>query len=85
MDGLVTFNAYHLSYRLSNIVVMPYTASGITEAMADIVPNSANPNPFTFWTDKVVASQFSLDEPRSVRSLLGGEQGSLLDVFGKGD
>lgn len=85
MDGLVTFNAYHLSYRLSNIVVMPYTASGITEAMADIVPNSANPNPFTFWTDKVVSSQFSLDEPRSVRSLLGGEQGSLLDVFGKGD
>lgn len=85
MDGLVTFNAYHLSYRLSNIVVMPFTASGITEAMADIVPNSANLNPFTFWTDKVVASQFSLDEPRSVRSLLGGEQGSLLDVFGKGD
>lgn len=85
MDGLVTFNAYHLSYRLSNIVVMPFTASGITEAMADIVPNSANPNPFTFWTDKVVSSQFSLDEPRSVRSLLGGEQGSLLDVFGKGD
>lgn len=85
MDGLVTFNAYHLSYRLSNIVVMPFTASGITEAMADIVPNSANLNPFTFWTDKVVSSQFSLDEPRSVRSLLGGEQGSLLDVFGKGD
>lgn len=85
MDGLVTFNAYHLSYRLSNIVVMPYTASSITETMADIVPNSANTNPFTFWTDKVVSSQFSLDEPRSVRSLLGGEQGSLLDVFGKGD
>lgn len=85
MDGLVTFNAYHISYRLSNIIVMPFTASGMVEALADIVPNSANTNPFTFWTDKVVSSQFSLDEPRSVRSLLGGEQGSLLDVFGKGD
>lgn len=85
MDGLVTFNAYHLSYRLSNIVVMPFTASGMVEALADIVPNSANTNPFTFWTDKVVSSQFELKTPRSVRALLGGEEGSILDVFGKAD
>lgn len=85
IDGVVTFNAYHLSYKLSNIVLKPFTATGITDAMAQIVPNSMNPNPFEFWTDKVVASQFSLDEPRSVRSLLGGERGSLLDVYGKGE
>lgn len=85
MDGLVTFNAYHISYRLSNIIVMPFTASGMVEALADIVPNSANTNPFTFWTDKVVSSQFELKTPRSVRALLGGEEGSILDVFGKAD
>lgn len=85
MDGLVTFNAYHISYRLSNIIVMPFTASGMVEAIADIVPNSANTNPFTFWTDKVVSSQFELKTPRSVRALLGGEEGSILDVFGKAD
>ena len=85
IDGKVKFNAHHLSYRLSNIVVKPFTASGIVDAMAQIVPNSMNPNPFVFWTDKVVTSQFKNETPRSVRSLLGGERGSLLDVFGKGE
>lgn len=85
IDGKVKFNAHHLSYRLSNIVVKPFTASGIVDAMAQIVPNSMNPNPFVFWTDKVVSSQFENELPRSVRSLLGGERGSLLDVFGKGE
>lgn len=85
IDGKVKFNAHHLSYRLSNIVVKPFTASGIVDAMGQIVPNSMNPNPFVFWTDKVVTSQFKNETPRSVRSLLGGERGSLLDVFGKGE
>lgn len=85
IDGKVKFNAHHISYRLSNIVVKPFTASGIVDAMAQIVPNSMNPNPFVFWTDKVVTSQFENETPRSVRSLLGGERGSLLDVFGKGE
>lgn len=85
IDGKVKFNAHHLSYRLSNIVVKPFTASGIVDAMAQIVPNSLNTNPFVFWTDKVVSSQFENEIPRSVRSLLGGERGSLLDVYGKGE
>lgn len=85
IDGKVKFNAYHLSYRLSNIVVKPFTATGIADAMAKIVPNSLNPNPFVFWTDKVVSSQFKNETPRTVRSLLGGERGSLLDIFGKGE
>lgn len=85
IDGTVKFNAYHLSYKLSNIIAMPFTASGIAEAMAEIVPHSANTNPFIFWTDKVVTSQFKNETPRTVRSLLGGDKGSLLDVFGKGE
>ena len=85
IDGRVTFNASHISYRLSNIIAMPFTASGVVEAMAEIVPNSLPANPFTFWTDKVATAQFENDTPRSVRSLLGGERGSLLDVFGKGE
>lgn len=85
IDGRVKFNAHHLSYRLSNIVAKPFTASGIADAMAQIVPNSLPANPFTFWTDKVVTSQFTNEVPRTVRSLLGGESGSLLDVYSKGE
>ena len=85
IDGIVTFNAYHLSYKLSNIIAMPFTATGITDAIAQIVPNSLPTNPFAFWTDKVVSANFTNELPRSVRSLLGGERGSLLDVYGKGE
>ena len=85
IDGIVTFNAYHLSYKLSNIIAMPFTATGITDAIAQIVPNSLPTNPFAFLTDKVVSANFTNELPRSVRSLLGGERGSLLDVYGKGE
>jgi len=85
LNGLVTFYAEHISYRLNKIVVKPFTASSITEAIGKIVPNSMNSNEFTFWTDKSVSSNFTLKTPRTVRSLLGGEQGSLLDAYGKGE
>ena len=85
LNGKVTFKAFHLSYELSRIVAMPYRASGIVEALADIVPNSANPNPFEFWTDKVATAEFRNEIPRPVRSMLGGERGSILDVYGKGE
>lgn len=85
INGMATFEAYHLSYKLSKIIAMPYKASGIVEALADIVPNSANPNPFVFWTDKVASAEFINDIPKSVRSMLGGERGSILEVYGKGE
>lgn len=85
MNGLVTFNAYHISYLLNGITVMPFTATGIADAMAQIVPNSANTNPFTFWTDKVTDGQFALDVPKAIRPVLGGSENSLLDVYGSGE
>ena len=39
-------------------------------------------NPFTFWTDKTTQAAFSVETPASIRSLLGGSQGSILDVYG---
>lgn len=85
IDGVVTFYAHHISYRLNNIIVKPFEASSAAQAMALIVPNSVNPNPFTFWTDKSVSTNFGLTHPNSVRALLGGHEGSILDVYGKGD
>lgn len=85
IDGLVTFNARHISYRLSGIVVRPFTAASCALALQGIKDNSVMPNPFTFWTDKVVLSTFTLDVPASARALLAGQQGSILDVYGKGE
>lgn len=85
IDGIVTFNARHISYKLNNVILNPFTATTITEVMARIPAMSINSNPFAFWTDKSTAASFKLEEPASVRSILGGTEGSLLDVFGGGE
>lgn len=85
LEGEVTINAWHISYALNNIIVEPYTASSCTEAIAGIGTNSMNTNPFTFWTDKSVTANFSLRIPTPARSVLGGVQGSILDVYGTGE
>ena len=82
INGIVTFNAHHISYRLSKIVVSPFSAASCSDAVSSIVSNSMQTNPFTFTTDKTVATSFGFTEPRSVRSLLGGTEGSLLDAYG---
>ena len=85
LRGVVTFNAHHISYKLSNVTVMPFTAGSCAAALQGISTNSANPNPFTFWTDKTVVGTFENTVPRLARNMLGGEQNSILDVYGKGD
>ena len=85
INGLVTFYAHHISYKLSNAVVMPFTATSCADAMSKIDANIVNENSFTFWTDKAVNGNYELTEPKLVRPVLGGEEGSLLDVYGKGD
>lgn len=82
IDGIVTFYAHHISYRLNNIILRPFTAATASAAIAAISTYSVNTNPFTFSTDKSVTAQFKLEHPASVRSILFGEQGSLLDTFG---
>ena len=85
IDGVVTVNAHHISYRLNNIILEPYTASSASSAVAGITTHSANTNPFTFSTDKNVNASFEVDKPTGVRSILFGQEGSLLDVFGTAD
>lgn len=85
IDGMVTFNAHHISYRLSNVLVHPFTADSCADAMDGLLANSITENPFTFWTDKSVSATFDLQRTAAVRELLCGQQGSILDVYGKGE
>lgn len=85
IDGVVTVNAHHISYRLNNIIVEPFTAASCSAAIAAVKTNSANTNDFTFSTDKSVSATYTLDTLRGARSVLLGEKGSLLDVYGKAD
>ena len=87
INGLVTFYAHHISYRLSNAVVMPFTATSCADAMSKIHANliTDRDDDFTFWTDKTTVGDYSKTVPSICRTTLGGEEGSLLDVYGKGD
>lgn len=82
INGVVTFYAHHISYRLNNIILSPYEASSASAAVAGISTHSVNTNPFTFTTDKTTTANFKLKTPDSVRAILFGQEGSLLDTFG---
>ena len=85
INGIVTFYAHHISYRLNDVVVMPFTASSLVEAISNIPNYSVGANPFTFWTDKTTTGSYQNNIPVSARGMLGGQENSLLDVYGKGD
>lgn len=87
INGIVTFYAHHISYRLSNSVVMPFKATSIADAMFKIQANivTDRDDDFTFWTDKTTSGYYEKKVPSIVRTTLGGEEGSLLDVYGRGD
>lgn len=82
INGVVTINARHISYRLNYIPVRPFTASGITQTISGLASNSMETNPFSVVTDITnETSTYNQIEPKSFRSCLGGSESSLLDVF----
>lgn len=82
MSGIVTVSAEHISYDLSGIPVAPFTAESVALALADLKNNAVTDCPFDFWTDKDTSGTFSVSVPSSIRSRLGGVEGSILDVYG---
>ena len=85
INGVATFYAHHISYRLSNVILKPVSASTCVAALAAIPSHTYNPCPFTFWTDKSVTAKWTVQVPSAVRAVLGGQAGSILDVYGTGD
>lgn len=85
MNGTVTINARHISYRLAKIPVEPFSAGSCSAAFLGLEEHAVVSCPFTFWTDKSVAASFTVSMPATIRSLLGGTNGSILDTFGTGE
>ena len=81
IGGIVTFNARHISYRLNGITVSRFTASSCAAALAAIGTNSAQPNPFSFSTDKAIVKTYDSGGIKAARSVLMGETGSILQLF----
>lgn len=82
INGIVTVEAEHISYQMSKIPVMPFTANSASAALHGLKTNAAEPCPFFFYTDKQTIATYNQELPSSMRSQLGGVQGSILDVYG---
>lgn len=82
LSGKITVYAQHISYDLSGVPVSPFSSGSVTGALSGLKTNAAVTNPFSFWTDKTSTGDFAVTAPTSTRTLLGGSDGSILDVFG---
>lgn len=84
INGIVTVHAAHLSYDTSGSIVklFPADAGSASAAMSYLKNFSVPPTPFTFFTNVGKSGTMSVPKPSSIRSLLGGSDGSILDTFG---
>lgn len=82
ISGVVTIDAEHISYDLSGLPVTPFQASGIQNAFTKLSESIVGTHPFHFHTDRTTDSTMETYAPMSARSVLGGTEGSFLDVYG---
>lgn len=82
INGIVTINAEHISYDLSGYPASPFVADTVQNAFINMKSASAIECPFIFTTDKSTTANLTVIKPMSMRSLLGGVEGSILDVYG---
>lgn len=83
INGVVTFHAEHVSYRQRK---MTATGTGVNSLAAafDLLETAQPSNPFTYSADFESTAYMAAADgvPRSVRQLLGGIEGSILDAYG---
>lgn len=72
----------HITYDLSKTSVLPCTATSAAEAMQNIKNSMQGGDAFTLATKLDTKANFKNLIPQSARALFGGQEGSLLDIYG---
>lgn len=85
IENIVTFNAYHYSYLLTYSIMPRSIISGIVNTFTAFESPIYKVADFTFSTDKTTSGTFTIDGFKTIKSMLCGSQGSVLDVFGGGE
>lgn len=83
INGVVTFHCTHISYRQSYMTVTGSNINSLADAFTLL--STADPsNPFVYETDKTSTGYMAAADgiPKSVRQMLGGVEGSILDTYG---
>lgn len=83
INGVVTFHAVHISYRQTALTASGTNINSLADAFT-MLGNAEPSNPFNYWTDKGSTGYLAAGDgvPHSVRSILGGMEGSILDAYG---
>ena len=86
ISGKYKIYAQHLSYQLTLIPVMPFSVTAAANAcqttLNKFVSEAVENCPFTFTTDVTTVSSYRQTVPASIRSRMGGVEGSVIDQFG---
>ena len=84
LKGIVTFYAEHISYDLNGLPLAGFNTAGSTPLVAINKALEETPleHPFSAWSNIATLNGTKIKEPCSVRGLLGGQEGSILDVWG---
>ena len=82
INGIVQFHAVHISYRQSKMVASGTDINSLSDAF-DMLSNATPFNPFVYVSDEDQTGYMAAADgtPRSVRQLLGGVEGSILDTY----
>ena len=83
INGVVTFHCVHVSYRQTAMTVSGTNINSLADAFT-MLGNAVPSNQFNYWTDKSSSGYLASGDgiPHSVRSILGGMEGSILDAYG---
>lgn len=79
IDGTVSFHCVHVSYRLTKAVTYAENISSLATALGNLTVY-----PFTWYTDMTSSAYMAGFDgiPKTIRALIGGTEGSLLDTYG---
>lgn len=83
IDGIVTFHAVHVSYRQRGMTVSGKNINSLADALT-LLGNAQPSNPFTYTASFTSSAYMAAADgvPKTVKSMLGGVEGSILDTYG---
>lgn len=84
LKGIITYSAEHISYDLNGIPLLGFSIKNATPQMAvtRAIEGAGLPCSFSALSDISTLNSTTVLTPCSVRALLGGQTGSILDVWG---
>lgn len=86
LNGIVEYELNHITYDLSYTSVAPFTSDYVRPTLVALWDNMTGGKSFSISTDindsEHRIHKFKNEKPQSCRALFGGQEGSLIDIFG---